>query len=105
MISMHSRKRSARTATPVDIRAGLGGEELSDIFARRIEADRSWTVYHAFTGVPAVIAGRAVVGLSRQAATDRMLAMNRVERGRRMDRMQLKPPRLDAREIGALRWR
>jgi hypothetical protein len=102
---MDSRKRIARAANRAGISAGSEGKELGDVYGRRIEADRSWTVYRAFTGVPAVTAGRAMIGLSRRAATDGMLAMNRVERGRRMDRMQLKTPRLDAGEIGALQWR
>lgn len=75
-----------------------------DHYGRRVEVDRSWTVYDVFTGVPATIGGHAMVGLSRQAATERMLAMNR-NSGGRTHRTHLDPPRLDAGEIGVLGWR
>lgn len=99
---MNSQQRSSGTSTPLHIKAGLGCEGLSHVFGRRIEADRSWTVYHAFTGTPVVVAGYAMMGLSRQVATDRMLAMNRVEPGTRKDRIRQKPPQLDPGDIGAL---
>jgi len=47
-----------------------------DQFGRRVEVDRSWTVYHVFTGVPARIDGAAMTDLSRSAATDTMLSLN-----------------------------
>lgn len=46
-------------------------------YGRRIEADRSWTVYHVFTGCPAREGGRLLTGLSRANATERMLTFNR----------------------------
>ena len=46
-------------------------------YGRRIEADRSWTIYHVFTGVPAVREGLEMIGLSRSVATDGMLSLNR----------------------------
>jgi len=47
-----------------------------DQFGRRVEVDRSWTVYHVFTGVPARVDGTAMTDLSRPAATDGMLSLN-----------------------------
>ena len=46
-------------------------------YGRRIEADRSWTIYHVFTGVPANREGQEMIGLSRSLATDGMLSLNR----------------------------
>lgn len=46
-------------------------------YGRRIEADRSWTIYHVFTGVPARIDSEVMVGLSRSDATRGMLHLNR----------------------------
>ncbi len=47
-----------------------------DQYGRRIEADRSWTVYHVFTGVPAQVNGQTTTGLSCPDATDIMLSLN-----------------------------
>jgi hypothetical protein len=46
-------------------------------FGRRVEADRSWTVYHVFTGAPARVEGVALTGLSQAKATENMLSLNR----------------------------
>lgn len=46
-------------------------------YGRRIETDRSWTVYHVFTGVPADANAGATTGLNRAEATDRMMSLNR----------------------------
>jgi hypothetical protein len=46
------------------------------LFGRRREPDRSWTVYHVFTGIPAVIEGRNMTGLNRASATNGMLSLN-----------------------------
>jgi hypothetical protein len=70
-------------------------------YARRVEADRSWTVYHVFTGVPAHTNGQVMTGLSRLDATDGMLSLNRRkegrhrERGSLMARVQLAPYRTE----------
>ncbi|SFO34647.1 hypothetical protein SAMN03159463_01702 [Mesorhizobium sp. NFR06] len=45
-------------------------------YGRRVEADRSWTVYHVFSGIPAHVDGAIMAGLSRAEATKRMLALN-----------------------------
>lgn len=47
-------------------------------FGRRIERDRSWTVYHVFSGVPARLEGHALTGLSHMNATSYMLSLNRL---------------------------
>lgn len=46
-------------------------------YGRRIETDRSWTVYHVFTGIPADADAGATTGLNRAEATDRMTSLNR----------------------------
>lgn len=55
-------------------------------YGRRIESDRSWTVYHVFTGAPARIDGRLMLGLSRQEATDSMVSTNQANVVRRTER-------------------
>jgi hypothetical protein len=51
-------------------------------YGRRIEPDSSWSIYHVFTGVPAVIEGCTMTGLSRWQATMGMMALNRNDKGR-----------------------
>lgn len=62
-------------APDIDSRASCG-ERQDHQYGRRVEADRSWTVYHVFTGVPANCGGGAMTGLSRTEATVRMLRLN-----------------------------
>jgi hypothetical protein len=50
-------------------------------------ADRSWTIYHVFTGIPAMQEGLEMIGLSRAVATDGLLSLNRRNEGRRKDNM------------------
>ncbi|WP_428697723.1 hypothetical protein [Stappia sp.] len=45
-------------------------------FGRRIEPDRTWTIYHVYSGMPAVAGGQGMTGLSRSDATDGMLFLN-----------------------------
>jgi hypothetical protein len=45
-------------------------------YGRRIEADRIWTVYHVFTGVPADDAEGATIGLDWTKATSLMASLN-----------------------------
>ncbi|RRH86910.1 hypothetical protein EH240_36595 [Mesorhizobium tamadayense] len=71
-----------------------GRDSMDHQYGRRIETDRSWTVYHVFTGVPAQADGQIMTGLSRSAATDGMVSLNRRERRHRdqgslMARVQL----------------
>jgi hypothetical protein len=55
-------------------------------YGRRVETDTSWSIYHVFSGVPATFGGQSLVGLSRSAATEGMLALNRRNDGRRKPR-------------------
>jgi len=67
-------------------RADAGGAPACDFrdhqYGRRVEADRSWTVYHVFTGIPAHVDGTFMTGLTRAEATRRMLALNLRNTGR-----------------------
>lgn len=56
------------------------------LYGRRVEADRSWTVYHVFTGVPARVGARTMIRLSRDDATESMLSLNRRNARRRKER-------------------
>jgi len=57
---------------------GVSGHDFRDRqYGRRVEADRSWTVYHVFTGIPAHIDGAQLIGLTRMRATESMLDLNR----------------------------
>ena len=62
-----------RRALAISVWENEGGARAPDTpdgqFGRRVEMDRSWTIYHVFTGVPAR-------DLSRSAATDGMLSLN-----------------------------
>ena len=52
--------------------------DTQEQFGRRVEADGRWTVYHVFTGVPAVVAGYQLSDLSHFSATERMRCLNQV---------------------------
>ncbi|RUU02433.1 hypothetical protein EOD23_19875 [Mesorhizobium sp. USDA-HM6] len=67
-------RADASSAPPCDFR--------NHQFGRRVEADRSWTVYHVFTGIPARVDGAFMTGLTRAEATKRMLALNLRNTGR-----------------------
>lgn len=85
----------SKTAPPADA--------LDEQYGRRVEADRSWTVYHVFTGVPARFGGDAMVGLTRSAATSGMLSLNRRNVQRRRERTGLQSPACNAPLISACR--
>ncbi len=70
-------------------RGANGLDFLDPYYGRRIEADRSWTVYHVFTGVPAHACGRTMTGLNRSDATNAMLSLNRNYEGRHEGRGSL----------------
>ncbi|MFC3206090.1 hypothetical protein [Aquamicrobium soli] len=53
-----------------------GRDPVHHQYGRRIEADRSWTVYNVFTGIPACLDGDAMTGLSRLEATRGMSRLN-----------------------------
>lgn len=78
----HSRPtKYERHALAISVWENDGGAPANDAtdhhYGRRVEADRSWTVYHVFTGAPACICGVTMTGLSRSNATDSMLSLNR----------------------------
>ena len=73
----HGEQRASGTPAP---------ECMDSHYGRRIEGDRSWTVYHVFTGAPARVDGRAMTGLSRTEATESMLSLNRFNVQRRRER-------------------
>ncbi|MDX8450191.1 hypothetical protein [Mesorhizobium captivum] len=56
-------------------------------YGRRVEPDRSWTVYHVFTGIPAHVDGAFMIGLSRSEATKSMLCLNVRNSERRRERI------------------
>lgn len=98
-------KKRSSVAKPNQTKAETGYDVMHDVYGRRIEADRSWTIYHVFTGVPASMDGQALSGLGRAAATERMLAMNLRSSSRQTRPVHLRAPRLDADEIDVLEWR
>jgi hypothetical protein len=63
-----------------------GQSSMDHHFGRRIETDRSWSVFHVFTGIPADMDGHPMTGLSRSDATERMLFLNRRNEGRQRAR-------------------
>lgn len=89
-----------RNALAIDIWENEGGapgrDSMDHQYGRRIEADRSWTIYHVFTGVPARINGGAMIGLSRSDATSGMTCLNLRNFGRRKERTTLSSPALNA---------
>ncbi|WP_036242319.1 hypothetical protein [Mesorhizobium sp. STM 4661] len=70
-------------AASADAKDGSLGH-MSHDYGRRMEMNRSWTIYHVFTGVPAEVGARSMVGLSKVDATTGMLFLNshNVERRR-----------------------
>lgn len=66
-----------------------GQDSMHHQYGRRIEADRSWTIYHVFTGMPARFGGDAMTGLSRLDATSGMLRLNLRNAERRKERIEL----------------
>lgn len=59
---------------------------MDEHFGRRIEEDRTWTIYHVYTGVPASSDGKNMTGLSRSDATHGMLFLNNRNSDRRVER-------------------
>jgi hypothetical protein len=84
-----------RIATAINVWENEGGSPGQDSvhhqYGRRIEADRSWTIYHVFTGIPARFGGDAMTGLSRLDATSGMLRLNLRNAERRRERIELSP--------------
>lgn len=59
-----------------DLSAAANLPDSEGYLGRRIEADGSWTMYHVFTGVPARINSRIMVGLTKAQATATMVRRN-----------------------------
>jgi hypothetical protein len=56
---------------------GAPGRDLTEHqYGRRIETDKSWTVYHVFTGAAARVGNDDLIGLSRSQATSSMMSLN-----------------------------
>ena len=79
-----------RRALAISVWENEGGARAPDTpdgqFGRRVEMDRSWTIYYVFPGIPARVDGSALSDLSRSAATDGMLSLNLRNVNRRKDR-------------------
>ena len=73
-----------------------GRDSIDHQYGRRIETDRSWTVYHVFTGIPASAQGQTMTGLSRADATSGLLSLNRRNTARRKERICLSRPGTNA---------
>ncbi|MDI6028725.1 hypothetical protein QBK99_21350 [Corticibacterium sp. UT-5YL-CI-8] len=77
-------------AAVIDNLGNRGGtavrDGLDNQFGRRVEADRSWTIYHVYSGVPAYFGGRASMRLSLSDATLGMISLNRRNKGVRSQR-------------------
>jgi hypothetical protein len=86
------RKRIAAAISVWENEGGAHGQDsMHHHYGRRIEADRSWTIYHVFTGIPARFGGAAMTGLSRLDATSGMLRLNLRNAERRRERIELSP--------------
>lgn len=83
-MTLRDKTEHLRNVLAIGIWENEGGAPARDShdrqYGRRIEADRSWTVYHVFTGVPAHADGEAMTGLTRSDATHGMLSLNRRNR-------------------------
>lgn len=96
-INDSQRRRDAAAIGIWDNEGGARGRDALDRqFGRRIEADRSWTVYHVFTGIPAHVDGQAMTGLTRSDATDGMMFLNLRSTGRHKERIGPDVPRPDS---------
>lgn len=91
MNASNHRTEAARDAWPRPREENAGGAQTCDFvdpqYGRRVEADRSWTVYHVFTGIPAHVNGVSMSGLSRSEATKSMLSLNFCSSERRRARI------------------
>ena len=84
------RKRIAAAISVGENEGGAPGQDsMHHQYGRRVEADRSWTIYHVFTGIPARSGGEAMTGLSRLDATRGMLRLNLRNAERRRERIEL----------------
>ena len=93
MNARNTETEQGRSAAAIAIWENEGGasglDSMDHLFGRRIEADRSWTVYHVFTGIPAGADETAMIGLTRSDATEGMLFLNRRNAGRQKEQTRL----------------
>lgn len=54
----------------------LARGDAGHYYGRRIEPDKSWTVYHVFSGAPAELEGWSMAGLGETEATSTMIFLN-----------------------------
>ena len=66
----------------------LDRSNMNHHYGRRREPDKSWTIYHVFTGTPAEVSGRPMIGLSERAATTTMILLNIRNTERRSARLR-----------------
>lgn len=81
-----SEARICQNARSIVVRASIPTDAMDHHYGRRVERDGSWSIYHVFTRIPAVVEGGSLAGMSRACATQGMLAMNRRNESRRGDR-------------------
>ncbi|MDG4903503.1 MULTISPECIES: hypothetical protein [unclassified Mesorhizobium] len=94
------RKRLAAAISVWENEGGAPGHDsMHHQYGRRIEADRSWTIYHVFSGVPARFGGDAMTGLSCQDATSGMLRLNLRNAEHRRERIELSSLKTVARPV------
>lgn len=62
-----------------------GRDPMEHQDGRSVEADRSWMIYHVFTGVPANAEGQAMTGLSQADSSGGMLFLNLCNAARRKE--------------------
>src|SRR3984885_5460069 len=79
-----------RRALAISVWENEGGSRAPDTpdgqFGRRVEMDRSWTIYHVFTGIPARVDGSALTDLSRSAGAEGRFSLHLRNVKRRKDR-------------------
>ncbi len=80
-----------RDAAAIAIWDNEGGAPCSieNWVGRRAEADRSWAVYHVFTGIPVHVDGQAMTGMTRSGAASGMMSLNHRNVGRHKERIRL----------------
>lgn len=72
--------RRSRDAVDISVWENEGGalarHSMYHNYGRRVEGDGSWTIYHVFTGVPAVLENRLMTMLCETEATTTMIHLN-----------------------------
>lgn len=70
----------SRNASDISVWENEGGAmargHRNHHYGRRIEANKSWTVYHVFSGVPADFGSGSLIELSEKEATTMMISLN-----------------------------